>query len=302
MSWYLNKLILMKKYKIWLAFFAMFLVGTSWVTIDNVIIRPFPFIDVSYIISIEEFNAPPIQLDIDINLPLSNKTIKKAISYTEPYNDYPVNDFFGDIQKATAATEKLMSFSQGSDFRTISDVLTLNTRFLSGCSESAKIFSAIMQSLGYQTRVIWMKGHTVPEIFVAKYGWVLVDVYGNVIFQNKFNKFMSLLSVVENYEEARPQPIVKRKENIYRSWGEDFLSNGYFLTSDNAYKGQTLFLIVEGKNLFSFHKNTRIFTKIISSMVSYKSISKAMQYVGKNSEMVGNFGLNFYRRFDEPEG
>ena len=94
----------MKKYKIWLVFVAVLLVGTIWATIENIIIRPFPFIDVSYISSIEEFNAPPIRLDIDINLPLSIETIKKAVSYTERYNYESNNNLFGDIQKATAAT------------------------------------------------------------------------------------------------------------------------------------------------------------------------------------------------------
>ena len=175
----------MKNYNIRLAVITALLVGAVWVTIDNILIRPFPFIDVSYISSIEEFNAPPTRLDVDINLPLSIETIKKAVSYTKLYNYDQNNKVFSDIQKATAATKRLMGVSQGNDIRALSNALLENPKFHDGCSEASKVFSIIMQSLGYQARVIWMKGHTVSEVFTEKNGWVLVDVYGNVVFRNK---------------------------------------------------------------------------------------------------------------------
>ena len=187
-----------------------------------------------------------------------------------------------------------MHYSKGNKIRNIHEVISINEDYKSICSENAKIFAGLMYSIGYHSRVIWMCGHTVAEIYHPAKGWILIDPYGNVVFKDKHDQYMSLLSIKENYQNAKAENII---EKIY-SENPDYIESNYFNNKENVYNSQKCYVIIDGGSLFNFHNKSRNVSCILKSFLfGEATIAKGIQYVSTDSKKFGNFGITFYKRF-----
>ena len=266
----------------------LLVIGFSIYAIER-IIKPFPFIEVSYIKNESKFNAAPKNLDINLSIPYVNKLKQNVLFLCNDIN-LTIQDREKDmdiIKKAVKLTRYIINKTIGNrDVRdNPEDVFDLKHKYFHICSESSKVFVTIMQALGYKARVIWMDGHTTSEAFIGN-KWILIDSYFNLMFKNKKGEYISLLESVKNFKENTPVRIV---EPIYPN-NPDFLINPSLV---NVYNGQKLFVVLDGKHLFSFHKNTKDILKIIKFIIGDNLIGKGMQFVGFGGSRVGNIGI-FY--------
>jgi hypothetical protein len=259
---------------------------------ENLLNKPFPFVSMKYV-SYEEFNSEPQLLDFNITLDINRSKIEKLKSFVSLFKKTAFGDLDDDIQATTMATREIMHESNGESIREIDEVISHNQRYKRICSESSKIFATLMQSIGYPSRVIWMSRHTVSEIYTEKYGWILVDTYGNIVFKDKQGRYKSLLDINTNFHKLKPFNIVKKRyrENI------DYIENGYINRETNVYKNENLFVVIDGKSLGTFHKKTRDISAIIDFAIFNKPFAYGIQYIKENSKKVGNIGVSFYKRF-----
>ena len=271
-----------------LVFIGLLIIGFGIYAIDR-IIKPFPFIEISYISDESKFNATPESLDVNISIPYVSK-LKKNVSFLYSDINLTMQDGKKDIntiRKGVKLTRYIINKTNSSkDIRdNPEEVFDLENKYLHICSESSKIFVTIMQALGYHARVIWMDGHTTSEVFIGN-KWILVDSYFNLMFKNKKGEYISLLESVKNFKENIPVRIIKP---IYSN-NLDFSINNDTI---NVYNNQKLFVVLDGKHLFNFHKNTKDILKIIKFIMGDNLIGRGIQFIGFGSSRVGNVGI-FY--------
>jgi len=274
-----------------LVFIGVLIIGFGIYAIDRIIIKPFPFIEINYISDESKFNATPENLDINISIPRVNKLKQNVLFLYRDINltiqDEKKDIDISTIRKAVKLTRYIINKTNSSE--NIRDnpkkVFDLGNKYLHICSESSKIFVTIMQALGYNARVIWMDGHTTSEVFIGN-KWILVDSYFNLMFKNKKGEYISLLESVKNFKKNIPVRIV---EPVYSN-NTDFLIDSNII---NVYNNQKLFVVLDGKHLFNFHKNTKDITKIIKFIIGNNLIGRGIQFIGFGGSRVGNVGI-FY--------
>ena len=274
-----------------LVFIGVLIIGFGIYAIDRIIIKPFPFIEINYISDESKFNATPENLDINISIPRVNKLKQNVLFLYRDINltiqDEKKDIDISTIRKAVKLTRYIINKTNSSE--NIRDnpkkVFDLGNKYLHICSESSKIFVTIMQALGYNARVIWMDGHTTSEVFIGN-KWILVDSYFNLMFKNKKGEYISLLESVKNFKKNIPVRIV---EPVYSN-NTDFLIDSNII---NIYNNQKLFVVLDGKHLFNFHKNTKDITKIIKFIIGNNLIGRGIQFIGFGGSRVGNVGI-FY--------
>lgn len=259
---------------------------------ENILNRPFPFISMRYN-SYEEFNQKPNLLDINISLDINSSEKERLKAFIFPFKKSRFGDLEDDIRAVTLATRGIMSESNGTVIRKISEVISNDKSYLHICSESSKIFTTLMQSIGYPSRVIWLSMHTVSEIYTESYGWILVDTFGNVVFKDDKGRYKSLLEVNANFNKLTPFNIVEKKY----SKNADYLENDYIYRKSNVFNDNSLFVVIDGKSLGNFHTKTRDIRSIVDFVVFQKPFAKGIQYVKENNKKVGNVGVSFYKRF-----
>jgi hypothetical protein len=259
---------------------------------ENVLNRPFPFISMKYM-SYEEFNSKPKLLNFDISLDIDKREVKKLKSFIASFKKSEFGNLDDDIRASTMATRQIMHKSNGNIIRKISEVISPDKKYQRICSESSKIFATLMQSIGYPSRVIWMSVHTVSEIYTKKYGWILVDTFGNIIFKDSKGEYKSLLEINANFNKLKPFNIVEKKY----SNNSDYLESGYIYKKSNVFNDENLFVIIDGKSLGTFHNKTRDISSIIDFAIFNNPFSNGIQYLKDDSKRVGNVGVSFYKRF-----
>jgi hypothetical protein len=259
---------------------------------ENLLNRPFPFVSMKYV-PYEEFNSEPQLLDFNISLDINRSRIDKLKSFVSLFKKSPFGNLDDDIRAITMATREIMHESNGESIREIPEIISHNKRYKRICSESSKIFATLMQSIGYPSRVIWMSVHTVSEIYTEKYGWIMVDTYGNIVFKDKQGRYKSLLDINANFHKLKPFNIVQKKyiENT------DYIENGYLNRESNVYNHENLFVVIDGKALGTFHKKTKDISAIIDFAIFNKPFASGIQYLKEDSKKVGNVGISFYKRF-----
>ena len=91
--------------------------------------------------------------------------------------------------------------------------------------------------------------------------------------------------------------LVSAKKNIPVRIVEPVYSNNtdFLIDSNiiNIYNNQKLFVVLDGKHLFNFHKNTKDITKIIKFIIGNNLIGGGIQFIGFGGSRVGNVGI-FY--------
>ena len=277
----------MKKYTRWI-FPAVFFVSGLWFSINEVVLKPFPFLNVTYVNSSEWDQAPsgfseiPIKGEISASL----DSVVESLSRFDNLNS--------KIEYATSAVREAMRASRGNLIRTLpKDILRDNSNYMSICSESSKIFSVVMQLSGTPSRVVWMHGHTVSEVWNGE-KWILIDTYGNVEAFGRDGESLGVREVITDFASVEFRKVVEDLS----SEPTQYLDTGYLSSEGNAYEKQNLLLVVEGDDLFSFHSNTRDLKRIAASTLSFNenSVGDARQLV-VGDYYVGNFGLSLFKRF-----
>jgi len=269
-----------------------------YVVYENVIIRPFPFIIMKYVTTIDDFNASPDLLEknqnISFELPLKKSYITKLKTFLSQFKTKKCGYFEDDIKAAVSGTRTLIHHSKGPIRRNIDQIILIDDNLDNICSENAKIFVALMQSIGYIGRVVWMCGHTVAEVYQPNSGWILIDPYGNIAFKDINDNFLDLLTINKNFDKVRPVNIIRRKYSDC----EDYIESKYFQkNSKNVYNNQKCFVTLDGDSLFSFHEQHRKASSILrSALFGEFIVGKGIQYVLKDSSKFGNVGINFYKR------
>jgi len=266
---------------------------------ENVVIRPFPFIAMKYVTSSEDFNASPDSIEklqnISFKIPLNKMNTELLKNYLKGYKTKDFNIFEDDLKAAVLATRTLIHNSKGSVRRNINQIITIDKKLDNICSENAKIFAALVQSIGYQSRVVWMCGHTVAEIYHPDSGWILIDPFGNTAFKDKYGNYVDLLTINKDYQNVKPVNIIKRRHADCA----DYIESNYFQKNKKiVYNDQRCYVALDGNSLFSFHVQHRKVSSILRSIIFGKStVGKGIQYIAEDSEKFGNFGITFYNRF-----
>ncbi len=272
------------------------LIGILFFICMSNLLKPFPFINMSYTRDITQFNCSPEQMQIDLNISLTAKKIADMKKYVYLFkNDNYQNDL-DDIHAMVYATRAILHTSRGIDLRRINNILSTDKNFLRICSEASKIFMTLSQAMGYYSRVLWINGHVVFEIYIHK-KWVLVDSFGNIMFKNKKTKdYVSLLDVLVHYKKVYPEQIVKRKYNDMT----DYIDSKYLQKDINVYNQQDLVVVLENTKIFQFHRKTHEIENIVKFMfLGESSISSGIQFLLPNSSKVGNCGISIYKKWSK---
>ncbi|ETR66333.1 MAG: hypothetical protein OMM_05705 [Candidatus Magnetoglobus multicellularis str. Araruama] len=287
-----------KKRIVTYSFIVLFILIFIFVVYENVFIRPFPFIIMKYVTTIEDFNASPDLLEknqnISFKLPLKKSYIIKLKTFLSQFKTKKYGHFQDDLKAAVSGTRTLIHHSKGHIRRNIDQIILIDDNLDNICSENAKIFVALMQSIGYIGRVIWMCGHTVAEVYHPNSGWIFIDPYGNIAFKDINDNFLDLLSINKNFDKVRPVNIIRRQYSDCA----DYIESKYFQkNSKNVFNNQKCFVTLDGDSLFSFHEQHRKASSILrSALFGEFIVGKGIQYVLKDSSKFGNVGVKFYKR------
>jgi hypothetical protein len=277
----------MKKYSIRIFIVALIIAG-SWVTINEVVLKPFPFLDVTYVNPVEWDEAPSgfTEIPIEDDIAASLSSVLENLS--------ELNSIDSKVEYSASIAREIMRASSGNGVRTMpQDILSDNPAYMSICSESSKVFAVIMQLAGIPSRVVWMHGHTVSEVWNGE-KWVLIDTYGNVEAFGRDGEPLGIREVIQDFDSAEFRKVVDDSN----SEPTQYIDVGYMNSEGNVYENQNLLLVIEGDDLFSFHSNTRDFIRIGTSTLNFheSSVGDAIQLVIDNY-YVGNFGTRLLKRY-----
>lgn len=264
------------------------LVGASlWASYREIVLKPFPFFDVEYVSSAEWDEEPKGFFKI----PLSGKKSQDLEIVLKKISEFDSLDL--KLQYASSVARKAMHDSTGHLLRTKpEDVLSASSSHKNICSESSKIFAVLMQLSNIPSRVVWMNGHTVAEIWDTK-KWILVDAYWNVRAFGENGLPLGVREVIHNFPSVTFAKVVK--DSAINSLLHSDID--YTSSVENVYQKQSLLLIVEGGDLFSIHNMKHDFVGIALSLVDFNgsSVGNARQLV-LNDNYVGNFGVKLLKR------
>lgn len=262
----------------------------------NVIVRPFPFLNVIYTRDVTAFNAPPASHAVNMKMSFQ----KSDFSGLAPdrLKSLQGQDLLSAIRAATRETRHLQSLRPGEKIRNAHDIFSSEQGYQSSCSESAKIFTTLMQVIGVPSRVIWMQGHTTSEVWDGD-SWIVVDAHGNMMAQDRRGSYAGLIEVAGDFDAMQLERIVPETAS-----GPSILPN--FLTAQGQIKAgvkeafaQNLFVVMDVQDMLSYHENTRDVSKILHAGLVPGSVAvgRGMQLLKPESKKAGNFGINLYKRF-----
>lgn len=246
--------------------------------------KPFLVISMEYIDTMEEFNSK----NFNFTVPVSNNfrlKVKKDLQHI--INECGKNDVFHVAQKLTKYVRSHLS-PKNNIIHDLDAVLEFEGKTPAVCSGYAKLLAAVASTLGYKSRVIWMDGHTVSEMWFPGYGWVLVDTNGNLMFKDEKGNYTSLLYTVENFDKVSPKRIASPAGN-----NPDYLSSGKY----SVYKNNSVIVVIEGPRLFDFDVRAKSPSFILKYIFLNKPIAKGIQYIDGGRRKLGNinkFSLLFY--------
>ena len=255
--------------------------------INHVVIKPFPFFNVEYVKNKEIFNESPLnelnfyKIKINKNSNFDILIKKKIISKK---ND----DLLKKISYATELTRLLQEKSTGNELKVYENLILSDVKFNEICSESSKIFSYIMAELGEFTRILWLNGHTVTEVWDGK-RWIFVDTSSNVYAFNETKEtFTSFIDIVENTSLIKFKSIIEKKHKLW-DYRDDPQKLHDIIDKNN------LIFVISAEKVFNFHIKYEKINRIINTL-SINNSNKAKQFVGfKDSFKVGNLGIRIYR-------
>ena len=232
----------------------------------------FPFITLAYKDTINSFN----ESELDLTLPLSENFKEQVSKDLKPV--LQDNDDVFYISSTLAEYVRSHLFHKSNVIHNVDEILESSDEYPAICSGYSKFLVSISQAVGYKARVVWLDGHTVSEIYFPEYGWVLVDTSGNLIFQDKDEKYVSLLYVVEHFEDVVPKKLVVDSQQ------NDISYRGYVVFNDND-----VIVAIEGPRLFDFDIRTKSPLVLINYVLGKEDIAKGIQYTAEGRHKLGNF-------------
>jgi len=228
----------------------------------KIIYLPFPFIEMDYL-NQENFYKRP-----------------------ENYHyNKPLDSLISNIQSEVLNARKIVYFGEGNLVRSKNNINIKDKKFKAICSETSKVLFHNLKLKNISTRVVWMNGHTVTEVYHPETGWFLVDPYGDIIVQNCFGKYLNLIQIKKekcfNIIDITPDTGV----------GTNYKSINYFNSEENVYKKNDLFVVINEQYLYDFHIETKKFKNILNFVFGKNDIGKGKQMLDEDSKKVGNFGV-----------
>lgn len=263
----------MKKGYVYLILTALFVCVINLVSVIYIKQTSFPFITMSYTESAREFNSRGFDLEIPISDNFKSR-VGADLSLVLKDKD----DIFY-LASTLASYVRSRLFHKSNVICDVDAILESDGEDAAICSGYSKLLVAVANSLGYESRVIWMNGHTASEIYFPEYGWVLVDTNGNLIFKDEKGNYASLLYVVENFDKATPVRLAETTDN-----DPDFLSSNNY----TVYDKNSLLVIIEGTRLFDFDLRSKSPTPLLKYLLSNEPIARGIQYTANERTKLGN--------------
>ncbi len=256
------------------------------ISFNQVVIKPFPFLDVSY----------TSKNKWDILNPQGRIEYFKNEVYIPPFLRKEINEIINKPQNerifwATLKTRDIQRNSLGKDIRDHKTILQDLASFRSVCSESSKIFTTLMNLVDIPSRVVWMNNHTVSEIFLNN-RWVLMDTWGNVTAVDKTGNGIGVSDIIYDYKSVNFKKIITDESLVPANFLHNSVLNVFDQYLYNLYSNQKLVLSIEPENLFSFHIETKKPLAVLKSVLGLdrSAVGKATQLI-INGYYVGNYGL-----------
>ena len=176
---------ILKTSKVLIIFLVIPVVFISYKAI-NILILPFPFIEMEYINGVSAFNQKPIDGNLDYNF---QKIVPEMVSNVRRRIG---KDSFWSNDNYTA--DKVISTSE--------EMFQSPEMIYPICTEQAKYLVYLAKERGLNARVLWLSGHTVAEVYHTLLGWVMIDPYTERINHNPTQKCMISLG---NCMARKPQ-------------------------------------------------------------------------------------------------
>lgn len=261
----------LKKYKvlILIILFIGLINGATLIYLKN---TEFPFITLYYRETIQDFNYN----ELDLKIPLSEEFKEKVSNDLNPILQDNKDVFFVSSVLTDYVRSRL--FDESNVVHNVDEILESTKKYPAICSGYAKFFTSVAQALEYQSRVVWIDGHTISEIYFPDYGWVLVDTIGNLMFHDKNGKYVGLLYVVEYFDSIIPERIISESDN-----------DNIALKEYDVYEKNELIVVIEGPHLLDFDIRTKSPKILINYIFGEEDVAKGIQYIGVGREVVGNY-------------
>jgi len=266
----------LRKYKN-LIIIILFVILIDMISLISIKETEFPFITMSYKYNVDDFNSNELNSD----LPLDKEFKEKVSEELNPILKNQKDVFF--VSSVLAEYVRSHLFHKSNVIHDVNNILESPEEYPAICSGYSGFLAALAQSLGYKARVVWLNGHTVSEIYFPDYGWVLVDTSGNLIFQDKNGKYLSLLDVVENFDEVNPLRLASQTNNDH----DGLSSGGYF-----NYKDNDIIVVIEGPRIFDFDIRTKSPKVLINYILGRQDVARGVQYIGGGREKLGNLRIS----------
>ena len=264
----------MRKKLIYLFIIVIFVSLINILTLIYIKETEFPFIALFYKETAGSFNYN----NLDLEMPISREFKQKVSDDLGLVLENKKDDIFF-VSSILAEYVRSHLFHKSNIIDNVDKILESQEEYPAICSGYAQFLASIAQALGYQARVIWLDGHTVSEIYFSDYGWVLIDTSGNLIFQDKDGNYVSLLYVVEHFEDVTPKRIAVRTEN-----DPDALSSG----NPAVFNKNKIIVVIEGPRLFDFFVRTKSPSVLINYILGREDVAKGIQYTANGREKLGN--------------
>lgn len=273
--------------------FALVSLGILCILVNEVIIKPFPFLDLDYVDILNWESTPRanksyghLNVEAIVFSPKLEAEIEEKLS----------SPVFAKVLWAVEITRYLQRCSVGQTIRNLEEVFSQGDQFCQICSESSKIFVALVEVLGLPARVIWMNGHTTAEVY-HKDKWIMIDAYGNVMAENEEGRYLSTQEIIScrgNYTFVK---ILKDCSDGPRN----FLDSGYFENPHNPYAKQNLLVTINNGDLFGLEQRAKSILSAASSFFGLKNsaVASGAQLV-LSRHLVGNVGVRIARRLFAP--
>jgi len=253
--------------KRYLLLLVVLLLPISIYTCVKVIHLPFPFIEMSYL-SKDEFYKTPV---------FKNE------------NTQTFDSLYLEIKNSVKLTRDIVFVGKGNQVRDKTNILEVDNKFTKICSEASKILHHVLKSKDIISRVVWMNGHTVTEVFTPSTDWFLVDSYGDIVIKNCNGKFLNLKEI--KYTDCLDVIDLTNDSNSR----VNYKHTDYINSPNNAFKKQDLYVVINDDYLYDYHYKTKKLKNIIPFVFTSKNnIGEGIQLVKENTKRSGNFGIKAF--------
>jgi len=251
-----------KTSKVFMVFLVIPVVFISYKAI-NILILPFPLIEMEYIYDVSAFNQKPIDGNLDYNF---QKIVPEMVSN--------VKRQMGKNHNYTAV--KVLSTSE--------EMFQSPEMIYPICSEQAKYLVYLAKERGINARVLWLCGHTVAEIYHTLLDWVMIDPYKERFFMHKDNKsYASVTDLITSYDNYVQLKVIS-----------DSTENNEKIIEINSlrhiYENQAVIVELEADDVYKIHLVTRSLPFILKTFFIEMELG-GRQWLRPDSERLGNFNL-----------